>query len=319
LKAFPELLLIEKITRKLDKLGVDFERSVLTEVEYKGSKYPIHGFVMGSKDPKAPTIGIFGGVHGLEKIGTHIILNYMRSLAYRGTVNSFFRETLQSMRFVSIPMLNPVGVRFNKRGNGNGVDLMRNSPTVATGKTIPIGSGHRISPKIWYYQGKEGVLEQESKALIDFVSEHMFASEFSMALDVHSGFGSRDRLWYPYSKVRNAFPLEGEATNFKRAMKLTNPFHTYQVEAQGDSYLIHGDLWDHLFDMQYENPEHTGMFMPWTLEMGSWSWVKKNPFQLFAANGLFHPIKPHRIKRTMRRHWWLLDFYVNFVANHGKF
>ena len=95
MKPFPELELIEKITRKLDKLGVDFERSVLSEVEYKNEKYPIHGFVMGSKDPKAPTIGIFGGVHGLEKIGTHIILNYMRSLAYRGTVNSFFRETFR--------------------------------------------------------------------------------------------------------------------------------------------------------------------------------------------------------------------------------
>jgi len=318
LKSFPELDLIEKITRKLNKLGVDFERFVLTEIEHRNEKYPIHGFVMGSKDPEAPTFGLFGGVHGLEKIGTHIILNYMRSLAYRGTVNSFFRETLKSIRFVSIPMLNPVGVKFNKRGNGNGVDLMRDSPTVATGKTIPLGSGHRISPKLWWYQGSEGSMEKESKTLVDFVSEHMFASKFSMALDVHSGFGARDRLWYPYSKARDVFPLEGEAINLKRAMKLTNPFHMYKVEPQGDSYLIHGDLWDHLFDLQYENQNHAGTFIPWTLEMGSWSWVKKNPFQIFSTNGLFHPVKPHRIKRTMRRHWWLLDFYVNFVANNGK-
>lgn len=319
MKPFPELELIEKITYKLNKLKVGFEREILNHIEYKGEKYPVHGFVLGSKDPSAPTFGLFGGVHGLEKIGTHIILNYMRSLAYRHSVDSFFRKKLETMRFVCIPMINPVGVRFSKRGNGNGVDLMRNSPTVATGKTIPLGSGHRLSNKLWWYQGKEGVLEAESKILINFVKEQMFASEFSMALDVHSGFGVRDRLWYPYSKVRDAFPLEGEARNFKRGLKLTNPFHAYQVEPQGDSYLIHGDLWDYLFDMQYADPNYTGVFLPWTLEMGSWSWVKKNPMQLLTPTGMFHPIKPHRVRRTMRRHWSLFDFYTNFIVNGGKY
>ena len=50
------------------------------------------------------------------------------------------------------------------------------------------------------------------------------------------------------------------------------------------------------------------MFLPWTLEMGSWAWVRKNPLQVFQALGFFNPIKPHRYARTMRRHARLVEF-----------
>lgn len=317
MKPFPELVQIDKITNRLQRLGVPFERNVLSTVDYKGVEYPVHGFVIGSKNPEAPTFGMFGGVHGLEKIGTHVILNYLNSLAFRCSLNSFVRKKFESVRIITIPMVNPVGVLFNKRGNGNGVDLMRDGPTEAIGKTIPLGSGHRVSPKIWWYRGEENKLEKESETLINFVKEQMFSSEFSMALDVHSGFGMKDRLWYPYSKTKEPFPLVREALAVKRTMNLINPFHVYQIEPQADSYLIHGDLWDHMFDLQYHDPKYTGTFLPWTLEMGSWNWIKKSPFQMFSQTGWFHPIKPHRVKRVMRRHWWLLDFYTNLVANGG--
>lgn len=313
---FPEIEQIEKITNRFQRLGVNFERSVLTSVEFKGYDYPVYGFTFGSNDKTLPTFGLFGGVHGLEKIGTHLILNYLNSLSYRMTMNDLVRKAFDSVRFVSIPMINPVGVKHNRRGNAKRVDLMRNGPVEAEGKTIPFASGHRFSPNIWWYRGEEGVLEPESQALIDFVREQMFESEFSMALDVHSGFGMKDRLWYPYSKTNEPFPLQRRAQDFKRLMKLINPFHIYQVETQSEAYLINGDLWDHLFDLHHFDPRYQGTFLPWTLEMGSWSWVRKNPFQLLKSTGLFHPIKPHRVKRTMRRHWWLLDFFTNSIANY---
>lgn len=315
-KNFPELDRIDKITHRFKKLKINFEREVLTTIDYKGHDYPVHGFVIGSKDTSVPTFGLYGGVHGLEKIGTHVILNYLNSLSYRISMNDLFKKSLESVRFVSIPMVNPVGVKHNKRGNGNGVDLMRDAPTVAVGKTLPLASGQRYSSKMWWYQGREDGLEQESETLVNFVKEQMFSSEFSMALDVHSGFGMKDRIWYPYSRTADPFPDEKKAILFKRMMKLINPFHIYQIEPQSDSYLISGDLWDHLYDLQKNDSKYSGAFLPWTLEMGSWSWVKKNPFQLFQATGLFHPIKPHRVKRTMRRHWWLLDFFTNSITNH---
>jgi hypothetical protein len=49
--------------------------------------------------------------------------------------------------------------------------------------------------------------------------------------------------------------------------------------------------------------------------MGSWLWVKKNPRQLFSRLGSFNPIKPHRLRRILRRHTALIDFLHRAVAS----
>jgi hypothetical protein len=54
--------------------------------------------------------------------------------------------------------------------------------------------------------------------------------------------------------------------------------------------------------------------LPLTLEMGSWNWVRKNPFQLFSSHGLFHPTKPHRVKRVLRSHLILFEFLLQATA-----
>ena len=58
-------------------------------------------------------------------------------------------------------------------------------------------------------------------------------------------------------------------------------------------YTIHGDPWDFLFEENRKKEGH-GMFIPFTLEMGSWMWLKKNPLQVFSKDGVFHPTLPHR-------------------------
>ena len=58
------------------------------------------------------------------------------------------------------------------------------------------------------------------------------------------------------------------------------------------------------------------VFIPWTLEMGSWIWVRKNPLQIFKAEGFFNPVKAHRYDRTMRRHMRLIDFMFRAVRNY---
>jgi hypothetical protein len=50
------------------------------------------------------------------------------------------------------------------------------------------------------------------------------------------------------------------------------------------------------------------VLLPLTLEMGSWTWVRKNPLQAATSLGRFNPVKPHRRRRTLRRHLPLLDF-----------
>ncbi|MCB0348564.1 MAG: zinc carboxypeptidase, partial [Bdellovibrionales bacterium] len=127
-------------------------------------------------------------------------------------------------------------------------------------------------------------------------------------------FGLRDRLWYPYAKTKKPFPLEPTALTFKILIDKAHPFHVYKVEPQSHSYTTHGDLWDYLFDMNHStNPNN--IFIPWCLEMGSWTWIRKNPLQLFSSLGPFHPMKPHRYQRIMRRHYNLLDIFSRACLN----
>ena len=73
-------------------------------------------------------------------------------------------------------------------------------------------------------------------------------------------------------------------------------------------YVINGDLWDYLFDDYIQQFSTTKLFLPLTLEMGSWLWLRKNPSHLFSRYGLFHPLLPHRQQRVFRRHFLLFDF-----------
>jgi hypothetical protein len=80
------------------------------------------------------------------------------------------------------------------------------------------------------------------------------------------------------------------------------------------AYTTHGDLWDYLLEKHFEN-NLSNLYIPWTLELGSWMWVKKNPLQIFSLMGLFNPVKQHRFNRIMRRHLLLLDFLKQMVRN----
>ena len=59
-------------------------------------------------------------------------------------------------------------------------------------------------------------------------------------------------------------------------------------------------------------------FIPLTLEMGSWLWVKKNPRQLFSRQGIFNPLIGHRQQRVLRRHGTWLDFVMRAVQSHAR-
>ena len=77
--------------------------------------------------------------------------------------------------------------------------------------------------------------------------------------------------------------------------------------------MTHGDLWDHLY---LEALQQGTTFLPLTLEMGSWRWIKKNPLQLFSKFGLFNPLPSHRLSRVLRRHLNWLNFLVAAAASY---
>lgn len=307
LKHLPELATLERLLKSVHSRA---EVEVLATVKDRGLELPIHGITFGSKDRSAPTLGIFGGVHGLERIGSEVVISYMQTISELLTWDETFHERLKHSRLVFVPIINPIGMYHRRRSNGNGVDLMRNSPTRAEKNPAYLVGGHQISNKLPWFMGHAGDgsgMEIESKALCNFVEKEIFSSKVSISVDVHSGFGSVDRLWFPYAKTVTP-PLHlPEIVALKRLLDRSYPNHFYQIEPQAKSYTTHGDLWDWLYDLKLQK-HPTDPFLPLTLELGSWMWLKKNPRQLFSSLGAFNPLIPHRLQRILRRHLTLFDF-----------
>jgi hypothetical protein len=314
-RGFPELQAVESLTKKRDSL---VSSEVIAEVAVKGRLFPIIAIKIGGGDDLSPCLGLFGGVHGLERVGSQVVISYLNSMIHQLGWDRDLRKVMKRMRILAIPIVNPGGMFASTRCNPQGVDLMRNSPIEADIKaTTFLVSGHRISNLLPWFRGQENdPMEIESQAVVDFAIRHFLPARISLALDLHSGFGLRDRLWYPYAKSADEFPMIGKVKELHSLLNLSIPHHVYKVERQTDAYTISGDLWDHICLIQ-KNTElwRDNIFIPWTLEMGSWTWLKKNPIQFFTRRGYFNPMKIHRQSRIMRRHIPLIDFFRRAVSN----
>jgi hypothetical protein len=287
----------------------------LAEIDFNNEKYPIFSFTIGSQDPEAPSLFITGGIHGLERVGAQLAWSLLKTTLDRLLWDKSLQQLFKSTRLVIIPLSNPVGFINYKRSNGNNVDLMRNSPVVSTERVPFLLGGHRYSKMLPWYQGEINILEKENQAIYDKFIKIGQQSKCVVAVDFHSGFGMKDRLWFPYSYTSSPFDQLAELTALTLLFEETHPYHVYKIEPQSKGYLINGDLWDYLYlELKKINPNV--IFIPLTLEMGSWTWVRKNPLQLFSKQGIFNPVKAHRLKRTYRRHHLLYDFLIKAIHSH---
>ncbi len=159
----------------------------------------------------------------------------------------------------------------------------------------------------WYRGAADQSMQLEARVLCDEIRSQLFSAPYSLVLDCHSGFGFRDRLWFPYSSKQQPVENLAEIYALYELMNKTYPHLNYQLEPQAHHYSTHGDLWDYLYSQSLL--ENT-VFIPLTLEMGSWRWVRKNPLQIFNSLGLFHPVKPHRIQRTLCQHTVFMEFLI---------
>ena len=137
-----------------------------------------------------------------------------------------------------------------------------------------------------------------------------------MALDCHSGFGLRDRIWFPHAHTAAPIAHLADIGALEELFSESYPNHNYVFEPQSRQYRTHGDLWDYLYLNGTSYTERT--FLPLTLEMGSWLWVKKNPRQLFDRVAMFNPTAAHRLQRVLRRHLIWFDFLMRAVNSHGR-
>jgi hypothetical protein len=311
---FPELSDLYSCIDSVGDLGEVREEGW---VRHKDLYFPLLSFHFGPPNPELPTLIFIGGVHGLEKIGTHVVTSYLKSFIRLLTWDHSLSNILKECRILFYPLANPVGMFLNKRSNGRGVDLMRNAPIEATEKGPVFIRGHRISPHLPWYRGSHAdPFEEEAAILCRFIEANCFNSQVAVTLDVHSGFGLVDRLWFPFAYSRRFFPQAPQVLALKRLLDQSYPHHVYLIEPQHHSYTTHGDLWDYLYlqhQKKFQNPEK--VFLPLSLEMGSWHWIKKNPRQIFSIMGIFNPILPHRIKRAERRHFLLFNFLVKAIIS----
>ena len=309
----PELV---ELQRLLEEAPQQLVAQVGHTVETCGHAFPIHVLSLGNASPDVPAIAYVGGVHGLERIGSRVLLVFLRGLINRMKWDPMLNLQLERMRMVFVPIVNPGGMWQTTRCTPSGVDLMRNAPIDAEEKVPFMLGGQRFSARLPWYRGALGApLEPESQVLSDMVARELQGRPFSLALDCHSGFGMRDRIWFPFAHTAKPFPHLPEIHALKTLFENTYPTHNYVVEPQSRQYMAHGDLWDFFYE-QARQAAPGRVFLPLTLEMGSWRWVRKNPWQLFSRQGLFNPKPGHRLSRILRRHLVWLDFLARATCGY---
>lgn len=310
----PELVALERII----ELGADrLDARIACEVNLPGGgSCPVHVIALGNPGRDVPAVGYFGGVHGLERIGAGVVIAYLQSLVMRLQWDSTLHKQLESVRLIFMPIVNPGGMTLGTRANPSGVDLMRNAPVEAQEPVPFLLGGQRLSARLPWYRGpKARPMEIENQAVCDVVTTELLARDFSLSVDCHSGFGSRDRIWFPYAHTRVPIAHLAEMHALKSIFVQSQSNHRYIIEPQSMQYLAHGDLWDHLYMQSCAQEQR--IFLPLTLEMGSWLWVKKNPRQLFSRHGIFNPLIGHRQHRVLRQHQLLLDFLSRAACGHS--
>jgi len=279
-------------------------------------KLPVYQVTLGNADPAVPAVGFFGGVHGLERIGAQVVIAWLQGLVVRLAWDETLHRQLEQVRLVFMPLVNPGGMLRHTRANPAGVDLMRNAPVQAEDPVPPLVGGQRLSAGLPWYRGKrDAPMQPESTALCDMAARELRGRPFALALDCHSGFGMRDRLWFPFAHSTRPIAHLAELHALCAIFEQSQPQHPYLLEPQSRQYLAHGDLWDHLV-LQAQADQ--GVFLPLTLEMGSWMWVRKNPRQMFSRAGMFNPLLEHRQQRVLRRHLPLLEFLVRAALSAGR-
>lgn len=280
-----------------------------------GQRWPIYILEIGRKRAfknHAPLI--VSGVHGLETIGIRIHLDMLRSVL--NPKSRFYSEDLAEgkLGIYSVPILNPAGVVRSTRSNAAGVDLNRNSG-ISAEKAIPFFGGHKMSAALPYFRGHTH--QRETRALFRFLKEEFLRrrKRIHMALDIHSGYGSENFLWWPYSFSKQQVYQDKAFESIATTLRLRHPL--YRIEPMALSYQTHGDLWDFAL-LEFERRQVTkpgkSLFLPFTLEIGTWQEIKKSPSRLLTAEKIFNPPKSNR-KTYLKEHRQLI---WDFIHLHVK-
>ena len=202
-RKLPEWILLEKLALESVTLG---RLEVLDWTSDGKFELPLLALSFGNQDPNAPVLGLYGGVHGLERIGSQVVLSLLSSFSEMLLWDRLLQEALSRIRVVFFPLVNPWGTFHKRRSNAQGIDLMRNAPVDSVENPTWLVGGHRLSPRLPWYRGPiDSPMQIEAQALVDFTREQAANSRRVVTLDFHSGFGAMDQIWFPYAKSLQPF------------------------------------------------------------------------------------------------------------------
>lgn len=305
-----ELLQLKRLEKNFGDVVITEE---LGEVAYKGYRTPINAFFISHKPkPELPTIAFFSCFHGVEWIGSRVLVNFVEHLVREIKWDEDIKNLTDKVNICGILTVNPVGRIEGYRSNGNGIDLMRNSPVRAE-HAVPLLGGQKISRYLPWYMGKG--LEKENEIVVKFLNNYVFPSHFKMTIDIHSAFLRRSRIWIPYASGKK-LPAK-EARLFRQLRKMLNgiyKYNPYKYEKQESLYKTHGDFWDYNFDRH--NEVYKGTYLPLTLEISSWNWTMKNFLKHWSLESLFSPDTTKESNAEYIKHIMVFDFLIRFLKNY---
>src|SRR5690606_22886946 len=108
----PEMVQLEAI---MDRGARWLRCDKVLQVEAAGQSLPVWVLETGNRNPKAPVFGLFGGVHGVERIGSQVLLAWLHSLTERMHWDDALHRKLEQVRLVIMPIVNPAGMWLQRR------------------------------------------------------------------------------------------------------------------------------------------------------------------------------------------------------------
>lgn len=150
------------------KLGATPRNAVLPPLQHFGGvsieKRPIMYYVLGTG---SDVTFIMSGIHGDEPAGPYLV-NYLLDYLNHNP------ELIKDRQVVIMPVANPDGLYYKKRGNTNNVDINRNFPTE-----------NRIDSNDF---GKTSLSEPEANVLREIIQKH----KPSRIVSIHQPYGCID-------------------------------------------------------------------------------------------------------------------------------
>ena len=169
-------------------------------------------------DPTAPVLGLFGGVHGLERIGSQVVLSLMNTFFANDFMGQSYSRDFRKMRLFYAFDQSPGEFFIKREAILRGVDLMRNAPVDAEGKsTWLVGRSPPVHQTSMVQRSTGRRIASRIQSPAWSLPPKFFQSSRVLTVDFHSGFGNIDRLWLPYAKSTRPFSCA-------RGLCLASPF-----------------------------------------------------------------------------------------------